>query len=113
MGRKPWQRSGPDRRLRGRAGQAQRQRRLDRTNGLCEHCEKEGKTTLASIVNHIVPLARGGPDTDENTENLCVRHDEIVTAQQFNRRDPIEGKGVDRNGRPISRNHPWNRPVRT
>lgn len=38
---------------------------------------------MATVVNHKVPLARGGPDTDENTENLCADHDEEVTADQF------------------------------
>lgn len=70
-------------RLRGRAGKAQRLRRLARTRGLCEECLKEGRTEAAKIVNHKVPLVHGGPDTDDNTENLCKRHDEIVTAKQF------------------------------
>ena len=109
MARKPWQHTGPDRRLRGRAGQKQRARRLARTDGLCEHCLREGRTTLATIVNHIVPLARGGADTDENTENLCGEHDAIVTADQFGRAEPIKGKGVGRDGRPTSADHPWNR----
>ena len=107
--RKAWQRSGPDTRLRGRAGQAQRQRRLARTHGLCEACNAEGLVTLATVVNHKVPLARGGADTDENTENLCDRHDAIVTAQQFGKREPIEAKGIGRDGRPTSADHPWNR----
>lgn len=109
MSRKPWQRTASDRRLRGRAGQKQRQRRLAQTNGLCEHCLKDGRTTLATIVNHIVPLARGGEDTDENTENLCAKHDAQVTAQQFGKAEPINGRGIGRDGRPTSRDHPWNR----
>lgn len=107
--RKPWQHSGPDKRLRGRAGQRQRRRRLARTDGLCEICEAEGRVTLATVVNHKTPLARGGEDIDENTENLCARHDAIVTAQQFGKAQPIEGKGVGRDGRPTSADHPWNR----
>lgn len=106
--RKAWQRSGEDKRLRGRAGQAQRQRRLARTHGLCEHCGAEGLVTLAIIVNHKLPLARGGLDVDDNTENLCARHDAAVTAQQFGKRDPTQ-RGVDRQGRPTSADHPWNR----
>jgi 5-methylcytosine-specific restriction protein A len=108
-GRKPWQRTGPDKRLRGRAGQAQRARRLARTDGLCEICDAEGRVTLASVVNHKVPLARGGEDTDENTENLCDKHDAIVTAQQFGKAEPIKAKGTGRDGRPTSAEHPWNR----
>jgi 5-methylcytosine-specific restriction enzyme A len=106
--RKPWQRTGPDTRIRGREGQRLRQRRLARTSGLCERCLDEGRTTLATVVNHKLPLAHGGEDVDENTENLCDRHDAIVTAQQFGKRNPEE-RGVDRQGRPTSPDHPWNR----
>lgn len=40
-------------------------------------------TQLAIVVDHVNPLAHGGPDTDDNTENLCAEHDAIVTAKQF------------------------------
>lgn len=65
---------------------------MERTNWLCERClgvgrwagkEKGGIATAAKIVNHIVPLAHGGSDDDENTENLCRDCDLIVTAEQF------------------------------
>lgn len=107
--RRPWQRSGPDKRIRGREGQRLRARRLARTNGLCEHCLAEGRTTLATVVNHKVPLARGGEDVDDNTENLCCRHDAIVTAEQFGKAEPVQGKGIGRDGRPTNAAHPWNR----
>lgn len=107
--RKAWERSGPDKRIRGRTGQKMRARRLARTGGLCEHCLAEDRVTLATVVNHITPLARGGEDVDENTENLCAEHDAIVTARQFGKAQPIEGKGVGRDGRPTSPDHPWNR----
>ena len=59
-------------RLRGRAGQAQRIRRLRRTHGLCEKCLENGKVEVAAEVDHITPLAFGGLDDDDNTQNLCV-----------------------------------------
>lgn len=59
------------RRLRGRAGQAQRDRRLERTGRLCEDCMAAGRVSVATAVDHIIPLAHGGPDTDDNTRNLC------------------------------------------
>lgn len=107
--RRPWANpgAGADKRLRGRAGQKQRQRRLARTNGLCHMCLAAGVTRLATVVNHIKPLARGGEDVDDNTENLCAKHDEEVTARQFGLGRP--DAGIDRNGRPTSPNHPWNR----
>lgn len=85
-------------RLRGRAGQEQRARRLARTRGLCERCGASGIVRRATIVNHIVPLIHGGPDTDENTENLCRPCDKEVTAEQFGHRKRVE---VDRDGWPI------------
>jgi len=96
-------------RLRGRAGVAQRRRRLDRTDGLCEHCRAKGIVRLATVVNHIKPLAHGGSDDDDNTENLCDECDREVTARQFGYREPIKGKGIGRSGRPTSPDHPWNR----
>jgi 5-methylcytosine-specific restriction protein A len=79
-------------RLRGRAGQAQRERRLKRTNGLCEMCLDEGTTRLATVVDHITPLALGGEDVDRNTRNLCDPHHLKVTAEQFGHRPrPVIG----------------------
>jgi 5-methylcytosine-specific restriction protein A len=70
-------------RLRGRAGQAQRICRLRRTTGLCEDCANEGRVEVANVVDHIIPLAKGGSDEDENTRNLCHYHHCIRTAEQF------------------------------
>ena len=39
--------------------------------------------TVATVVNHIIPLAHGGSDDDDNTENLCRPCDLEVTAEQF------------------------------
>lgn len=83
-------------RLRGRRGKEQRARRLARTSGLCEHClaAEPKRIAIATVVNHIVPLAHGGSDEDQNTENLCGECDRKTTAKQFNHRykQPI---GVD------------------
>lgn len=93
-------------RLRGRAGQRQRKLRLARSNGLCERCLDRGFTRLADKVDHIVPLAQGGSDEDDNTRNLCDDCHVAVTAEQFGFAS-VE-KGVDVNGRPTLANHPWN-----
>lgn len=58
-------------RLRGRAAVAQRQRRLT-LEPVCRHCSALGKTTIAEEVDHIVPLAFGGTDTDDNVQSLCI-----------------------------------------
>ena len=47
-------------------------------------------TTEAKVVNHIIPLAHGGSDDDDNTENLCGSCDKAVTAEQFGHRQRVE-----------------------
>lgn len=96
-------------RLRGRAGKEQRLRRLRRTDGLCEHCAKRGRVTVATVVNHIRPLAHGGSDEDENTENLCRACDRAATAEQFGHDTHRGDVGCTRSGRPLNPDHPWNR----
>ncbi|MEZ0495412.1 HNH endonuclease signature motif containing protein [Sphingomonas sp. IW22] len=105
--------TAPVERLRGRAGQRQRLRRLKRTNGLCEHCLKEGRVMIATVVNHIVPLIQGGSDEDSNTENLCAAHDREATARQFGFDVAIGARGVGKSGRPTSRHHAWAGPAPT
>jgi len=80
---------------------------MARTHGLCERCD-DG--TLATVVDHIVPLSRGGQDVDANTRNLCDRCHEAVTAEQFGR---SVGRqiGCDVEGQPLDPDHPWNRPA--
>jgi 5-methylcytosine-specific restriction protein A len=46
-------------------------------------CEAKGRIEIATVVDHIVPLAQGGSDDDANTRNLCKLHHEEVTAHQF------------------------------
>lgn len=96
-------------RMRGRAGQRARTRRLARTHGLCERCADRGITRLATVVDHIKPLALGGEDVDGNTRNLCDPCHGEVTAEQFGHAAPIKGRGIGRDGRPSSPDHPWNR----
>lgn len=73
---------------------AQRKRRLARSNYLCEWCLKAGRAIVADVVDHIVPLAHGGPDTDDNTRNLCNDHHREATAQQFGHRIKVR-TGLD------------------
>lgn len=89
--------SSEGKRIRGRKGQQIRKRRLSRSNSMCEHCLPKGIMRPATVVNHKIPLAHGGEDVDDNTENLCGECDAIETAKWFSRRQAI---GVD--GWPIS-----------
>lgn len=57
-------------RLRGRAGVEQRARRLA-IEPLCRRCMAKGKWTVATRVDHILPLYKGGTDDDENCQSLC------------------------------------------
>jgi 5-methylcytosine-specific restriction protein A len=48
-----------------------------------------GITRAAAVVDHIVPLAKGGSDEDANTRNLCKQCHNDVTAEQFGHRKKI------------------------
>lgn len=70
-------------------------------------CLAQDRAVEATVVNHIVPLAHGGSDRDDNTENLCREHDLEVTARQFGHDSRAGTRGVDSAGRPVGRDHPW------
>ncbi|EJL34462.1 HNH endonuclease [Novosphingobium sp. AP12] len=91
MPRKPWQRTGSDNRLRGRAGQKQRERRLARTNGLCQHCLNVGRATLETVVDHIAPFARSGEDVDDSTEIGAV-----IANEKPKKKSVYESRGIRR-----------------
>lgn len=71
-------------------------------------CLDVGRTREATVVDHTIPLAHGGPDTDENTRNLCDPHHRLVTIEQFGFATAQGERGATRDGRPIDRQHPWN-----
>lgn len=49
-----------------------RLRILERDNYLCQcqHCKAEGRTTLATEVDHVKPRAQGGTDDDSNLQAI-------------------------------------------
>ena len=69
-------------RLRGRRAVERRRRRLA-AEPLCRDCKEEGKHTIATVPDHIIPLAQGGTDTDDNIRCLCERYHLKRTAEQF------------------------------
>lgn len=75
-------------RIRGRRGQAMRKRRLA-NEPLCRMCKSEGRTTLATVPDHIKPLALGGEDVDSNIRCLCAEHHDEVTRQEFKQRERV------------------------
>lgn len=58
-------------RVRGRKGHDLRYRRL-RNHPLCAECYKRGRVTETEEIDHIIPLAFGGTDTEDNVQGLCV-----------------------------------------
>jgi len=84
-------------RLRGRKAVAQRLRRL-RNEPVCRDCAQAGRDTIATVPDHIVPLAKGGTDDDHNIRCLCHDCHRVRTAEQFGYRNPISR--VDDDGWP-------------
>ena len=65
------ERLGRVKRLRGRSGQTQRVRRLA-AEPLCRDCLRiDGIERKSEEVDHIIPLAYGGSDEDDNIRCLC------------------------------------------
>jgi 5-methylcytosine-specific restriction enzyme A len=75
-------------RIRGRRGMELRRRRLQ-AEPLCRLCRAEGIVRAAVTPDHIVPLAKGGTDTDDNIRCLCREHHLQVTAEQFGLRKRV------------------------
>lgn len=95
-------------RLRGRAGQEQRRRRLA-AEPLCRDCHEKGRVTAATVPDHIIPLAKGGSDEDSNIRCLCNPCHAVRTAEQFGHESRARLGAVDATGMPTDPRHPWNR----
>ena len=93
---------------RGYGGRWQRERLVFlAANPLCERCDRVGRTTPATIVNHRTPH-RGNMKLfwdRKNWEPTCQpHHDGDIQREE---RSGIV-KAVDRDGRPTDPSHPWN-----
>jgi 5-methylcytosine-specific restriction endonuclease McrA len=51
----------------------------ERDGFVCQIC---GRVTAKGIADHIIPLAFGGEDIDENMQWLCVRCSDMKTKQE-------------------------------
>lgn len=78
----PNQRPDTVERKRGSAGVRDRERIRARDCGLCQECQRHGKTTIGAAVDHIKPLWQGGSDDDENKELLCTPCHDAKTARE-------------------------------
>lgn len=85
-------------RMRGRAGQVARARRIS-MHPLCAECDRRGLVKRTEVIDHIRPLAQGGLDVDENVQGLCLLCHAIKTAEESPSGDAVS-------------NHPtWLRPA--
>jgi 5-methylcytosine-specific restriction protein A len=70
-------------RLRGRKAVERRRLYLLR-NPLCLICKREGKVTMATEVDHIIPLFKGGKDCYEtNGQPICNHHHSIKSLEDM------------------------------
>lgn len=66
----------------GAAWQRQRKRIIRRDAGLCQPCLKVGRVTAFAEVDHIVNLAAGGSDSDDNLQCICLPCHKVKTAAE-------------------------------
>lgn len=71
-------------RLRGRKLQRARQA-LFAEEPLCRPCRKAGRLVVATIRDHIIPIAEGGTDEPENTQPLCQGCSDVKTRAEAER----------------------------
>lgn len=56
---------------------------------LCRICMLAGRTAVATIRDHIVPLFEGGADDDANTQPICAACDEVKS-----KAERLRGRGL-------------------
>lgn len=44
---------------------------LDRDGHLCQPCQRKGRVTPATEVDHVVPKAKGGTDDEDQLQAIC------------------------------------------
>jgi 5-methylcytosine-specific restriction protein A len=81
-------------RIRGRKGVKLRRHRLD-AEPLCRDCMVKGIVRAATTPDHILPLAKGGTDTNDNIRCLCTDCHAKRTSEQFGYKAPKQQIGVD------------------
>lgn len=83
--RAPWKPSvGQRPRLSGRRLQEERARLFQR-EPLCRQCATEGRVSVATIRDHIVPWAEGGTDVRSNLQPLCRECSDKKTHEEARR----------------------------
>ncbi|MGY6696094.1 MAG: HNH endonuclease [Roseinatronobacter sp.] len=79
-----WQHDRRSRQARGYGRRWERLRAaaLTRDKHLCQPCKRAGRVAPATEVDHIVPKAKGGADTLENTQSICGPCHKAKTARE-------------------------------
>ena len=75
-------------------------------NPLCVYCQQQGRVSLASVVDHVIPH-RGDPALylgGSNLQSLCKPHHD-ASKQKAERTGHVQG--CDAAGVPIDRRHLW------
>lgn len=81
-----WNHGGKTAHQRGYGANWQRLRMIVLGNQpLCVECERQGRTTLATHVDHILPKAKGGTDRLSNLQSLCEPCHMSKTAKESKR----------------------------
>lgn len=57
---------------------------LKRDSGLCQPCLAAGRVTVATQVDHIIPRAQGGTDTEDNLRSICKACHQAKTDREKN-----------------------------
>ena len=79
---------------------------------LCEYCLNAGKIEVATVVDHIVPVGKGG-DAYPPLDHLmsccvsCHNRKTRIVEQQGKELSPKGIRGCDERGYPLDPNHPW------
>lgn len=86
-----WKKSSNTKQERGgRPWRRIRQRVLERDKGLCQPCLVQGKYTPAIEVDHVINIASGGTDSDDNLQAICDPCHKAKTQAEARR-----GRGAD------------------
>jgi 5-methylcytosine-specific restriction protein A len=72
-------------RIRGNSLYAIRRKHFE-AHPLCVTCEAEGRTALATELDHIVPLWEGGHEAESNRQGICTSCHRAKTALEAKRR---------------------------
>ena len=85
--RPAWDHGGKTRQQRGYGAEHQAMRKLlMKTVVTCQECARKGRTTIGTIADHIVPLAKGGTGERSNYQLLCKDCDREKQARDQGKR---------------------------